>query len=138
MKMNSIFSKHLLTSYSWAGTLANTLRYVLIKEAIPASKNSHCLEEDRWNKHLYSGIHTQAYLNAGGYGVPGLIPLSLSILPLVFHGLIDFFSLSISFLLDILPIHPVLSCTLCPGPSPILFHALSFAQNKNVSMTCAY
>lgn len=59
MKMNSIFSKHLLTSYSWAGTLVNALRYILVKEAISASDNSYCLEEDRWNKQEhYSGIHT--------------------------------------------------------------------------------
>lgn len=59
MKMNSIFSKHLLTSYSWAGTLVNALRYILVKEAISASDNSHCLEEDRRNKQEhYSGIHT--------------------------------------------------------------------------------
>lgn len=59
MKMNSIFSKRLLTSYSWAGTLVNALRYRLIKEAISASNNSHRLEEDRWNKQKpYTGIHT--------------------------------------------------------------------------------
>lgn len=63
MKMNSIFSKHLLTSYSWAGTLVNALRYILVKEQFSllfsASDNSHCLEEDRRNKQEhYSGIHT--------------------------------------------------------------------------------